>query len=140
MASRLAHPMLRVRTTAQPFIKDFDLPKPPRAAGRRTSPSRRPRQSPRPGPGSAGAPRHARIWSSGVPSAAGGGASATATPARQRRNRKTSAPICARAQKSSANRRRADHRPRAGGSPRQLPALSEQLGAAGCPRYSSSRQ
>lgn len=134
----------------------------PRAVGRRTSLSRRPRAhdkaevAPRPArettyrcaavpvpPGSAGAARHARIWSSGVPSAAGGGASATATPARQRRNLKTSAPSCARVQKSSANRsgrRRADHRlGQAGGSPRQLPALSDQLGAAGCPRYSSRR-
>lgn len=144
MASRLAYPVPRVRTTAQQLLQD--LPKPPRAAGRRTSTSRRPRQSPSrttprarddvplrrsPGPGSGGAPRHARIWSSGVPSAAGGGASATATPARQRRNRKTSAPSCARVQKSSANRsgrRRADHRPRAGG--RVPAAITRAVGAA----------
>jgi hypothetical protein len=44
MASRLAYPVPRVRTTAQQLLQD--LPKPPRAAGRRTSTSRRPRQSP----------------------------------------------------------------------------------------------
>jgi hypothetical protein len=47
-------------------------------------------------------------------------------------------PSCARAQNRSG-RGRADGPPSSGGPPRQLPALSEQPGAAGSPCYSNSR-